>query len=290
LKKKIFILSNPFAGKATAARISAVARGLEGQGVEVSLAPMSDLAGLPEQIAGIIKTAPDMIVAAGGDGTVNKIMPHLYGSRIPLAILPFGTANVLAETLNIPQKLKPLLAYILHGKICEAWPGEANGICFCCMASVGFDANVVAGVNLKLKSMISKGAYVIEALRAFLRHRDQEFVVTADDRSYSACGAVVSLTPLYGGRFVMAPGASPFAKDFKVILFKGKGRLNLLRYIRALGSGKIATLPDVDILTAREIEIRSDKAAVVQVDGDIIGNLPVRLVKRDKIFLVVPAA
>jgi diacylglycerol kinase family enzyme len=167
--------------------------------------------------------------------------------------------------------------------------GTANGTCFCCMISVGFDAAVVGGVSLTLKKLISKGAYVVEALRALWSYRDQLYSIRADGRDLSAYGAIVSLTPFYAGHYVIAPKASPFAPDFALVLFKGKGRLNLLRYAGALALGKMDTCRGVEIISAQEIEISAERPADVQADGDILCELPLRLSRAGQITILAPA-
>lgn len=287
--KKIVILHNPLAGSASSRKISAVARRLEQKGAEVDLVVMSGLAALPAQIAEVLESAPDILVAAGGDGTLNKIMPHLGKSGIPLAILPVGTANVLAASLNIPKNARALAQYILQGQIREMSPGLANGVYFCCMASVGFDAQVVAGINLKLKRLISKGAYALEALRALLVHKNKEFSITANGQTHHAYGAIVTLTPHYAGRYLIAPQASPFARDFAIVLFKGKSRVSLLRYAYALASGKMENCDQVEFVMAPEVDIHGSPDSAVQADGDSFAGLPLHLCRAENIRIVVPA-
>ena len=288
-RQNIVILHNPLAGRGSGRSVSAIARALAQRGCEVRRIVMAGIADLPAEIADILEARPDVLAVAGGDGTLNKIMPHLAASDLPLAILPLGTANVLATALGIPQKTDALVDYILQGQRREMAFGTANGNCFCCMVSVGFDAAVVGGVSLKLKKLISKGAYGVAALRAFWRHCDRKYTVRADGRSLTAHGAIVSLTPFYAGRFVIAPEASPFAPKFSLVLFKDGGRLSLLRYAFALALGKIVDCRGVEIISAREIEISTDRADASQADGDISHQLPLRLAKAGHIVILTPA-
>ena len=113
----------------------------------------------------------DLVVAVGGDGTVNEVVNGLLeGKASTFSVIPTGTANVLATDLGIRPQQDEVLSLLGNGKRCTFWPGITNGQAFAAMTSVGFDADVVAAVdrNKSMKIRYGRFAYVIEALRLFI--------------------------------------------------------------------------------------------------------------------------
>src|SRR6202012_3309799 len=130
----------------------------------------------------------DAVAVAGGDGTINEAVNGIVHSGLPLAILPLGTANVLAQELGLPHAPEALAeiaalspsrsivpAEIITAERNEPWR-------FLLMAGIGFDAEVVAHLNLKLKRKIGKGAYAIGSLAQLAGHERRTFTARPDDK------------------------------------------------------------------------------------------------------------
>ena len=143
------------------------------------------------------------------------------------------------------------------------------------MAGAGFDARVVAGIDLRLKRLLGKGAYVLEGLYQMSRRKPPPLRVTVDGRAYEAASVVVSNARFYGGRYLLAPAASLADPLLHVCLFRHGDTLNILRYAVALQHGRLAEDDRFRIVTGRDIRIEGDPGAPLQADGDIIARLPV---------------
>ena len=232
----------------------------------------------------------DRLVVAGGDGTINEAANALAGSTLPLAIVPLGTANVLAAEIGLGGDAQAVARAILDGPAARIALGTVNGRRFAMMAGVGFDAAVVAGVSTRLKRHLGKGAYVLAMLRLLCRFRPQAYQVTADGRRYAAGSVVLAKGRHYAGRFVCAPAARLDRPLLELCLFRAADRLSILRYAAALALGRIDRLSDVTIVSAREAVIEGAAGEPVQGDGDILGQLPARIaVAPESLLLVVPA-
>jgi diacylglycerol kinase family enzyme len=167
--------------------------------------------------------------------------------------------------------------------------GDVNGRFFLMMAGVGFDAHVVANVDLALKRRAGKAAYVLETLVQGLRYGFPRCVVTIDGEKFDACSVVVCNGRHYGGPFIAAPNASLEEPAFEVCLFERGGWRHVIRYGLALVLGRLSTLPDVSIRTGRVLQIEGQAGLPVQGDGDIIGHLPVSItVAKQTLELVIP--
>ncbi len=231
-----------------------------------------------------------IVAVAGGDGTISEVASGLVARRrsyrsdstVPmpaLAIIPLGTANVLAAEIGFTDMSpEAAAAAIAAGDIRPAWLGVANGRVFCQMAGVGFDALVVAGIDLALKRRLGKLTYAIETLRQLIAYRRRLFTVDIDGTRHVAASIVVANGHFYAGRFTCAPDASIDVPEFKVCLFTRAGRWHVLRYAWGLFTGRLHRFADVEIVSGRDIHIEAldDDGTIepVQGDGDIIACLP----------------
>ena len=168
--------------------------------------------------------------------------------------------------------------------------GLVNGRHFAVMASVGFDADVVANVNLKLKKRIGKGAYVLAALQKMLSFEPQSFTLNADGVDHRCGGAIILNGRYYGGKFVCVPMASVTDARLHACLLRSSSRVDLLNYAAALVLGLASRCPGVEIIEGRQFRIAGPSAAV-QADGDIVGHTPITVISQDPkgLSLVMPA-
>jgi diacylglycerol kinase family enzyme len=206
-----------------------------------------------------------------------------------MALVPLGTANVLANEIGLATAPAAVARAIARGASVRAYVGVANGRCFTAMAGAGFDAHVVANVSLRLKRLLGKGAYVLESLRQLWRFPFPRYRVTVDGESYEAASVIVAKGHFYAGRYVCAPEARLDQPEFHVCLFERGGRWNAVRYAVALALGRLPRLTDFRILRGRVVTIDGPAEDPLQGDGDIIAHLPVRIeIAPQPLRLIVP--
>ncbi len=287
----LVVIYNPAAGRRRGAVLDRVLAALAARGATPAIrrtAGPGDARRLAREAAAGGATT---IAVAGGDGTLNEAingLAEIPGGAARLALIPLGTANVLAAELGMtgaPEAVAAAIAgdavrRIRLGEIAGAWGTRR----FAMMAGVGFDARVVANVSLPLKRATGKFAYAWQTLREWRRHRPRRFRIVADGDACEAYSAILAKGHFYGGRFVAAPRASLDADSLELVLFGRGGRLAVLGYALALGLGRLHRCRSVRIVTARDIAIdfaaggnaAADDAALVHADGEIVGRLPVR--------------
>jgi diacylglycerol kinase family enzyme len=227
-------------------------------------------------------SAVQLIVAAGGDGTVRDVAEGMIragaGQRPALGILPLGTTNVLARELAIPFDVDGAVRVLREGRESDLYLGTANGAVFTTMAGVGFDAAVVDAVDHRLKRLIGRGAYAASAARVLMRLEPRRYEVSIPGKGvYSAASVVVAKSLYYGGSFSCAPKARVELPELHFCLFHTPGRLNALRYALALGTGRLEGMEGYEIVTARAGVIAGTPGEPVQADGDIVTTLPLEL-------------
>lgn len=270
---RLLVVYNPIAGRRRRRFLSRVLEALERRGLSVRLEPTKKR-GDAEDLAR--NADADRIVVAGGDGTINEALNGLREDGPPLAVIPLGTANVLAHELGVAAGADAVAQAVVEGVPRDVTLGLVNGRRFSMMAGVGFDAHVVRDVDTKLKRAIGKGAYVIETLRQLFKFRPRFYDVRIDGVAHRASSVILCNGHYYGGRFVAAPEAKLDAPEFQVVLFGTAGRIATIRYAVALALGRLPALADVTILPARVVEIDGAPDEPVQADGDILAHLPAR--------------
>jgi YegS/Rv2252/BmrU family lipid kinase len=218
------------------------------------------------------------IVAAGGDGTVNGVINGLAAERATLAVLPLGTANVLAAELGIKSPADAV-ARIVAGATRPLTAGllEAGGVRrrFLLMAGIGVDGSIVRGVRVGEKRIIGKGAYLLSAARLLCGWERERLEVTTGGRRIECHSVVVCNAARYGGGFIIAPGAEIFSPEFQVACITADTRSAYLRLALAVISGRMLENRDIVRFSAGELLVSGKKA--VQADGDYCCDAPVRI-------------
>jgi diacylglycerol kinase (ATP) len=230
-----------------------------------------------------IEAGAPMIVVRGGDGTVNEAMQPLVGTRIPLAVWPGGTANVLATEQRLPRDVDRVADMISAGRVRRVSVGRAGPRYFLLVAGVGLDATLVRTVRPELKRLTGQGAYWVAGLRQLVHWHPRRFAVEVDGRRFEATFAVLANAASYAAGLRFAPRASMVNEVLDLCLFAWHRRRDFLRHFFALRSGSHLGLPGVTYLEARRATAHGDDETWVQVDGDLLGHLPMT-------FECVPAA
>lgn len=234
-----------------------------------------------------------LVIAYGGDGTINETAAGLTGTGVPLAILPGGTANVLANELRLPgsaeQVARELSAYrpvrIAAGQLCVE---QAAPRLFLLMAGAGLDAHIVEHLPLEFKRRWGKFGYWIGGFRQ-LGRTFEEFDVTVAGRTFRASFALFSRVRNYGGDLEIARHVTLLDDDFEILLFSGSSSLRYLRYFGAVLLNRLESTPGVTVLRAREAEIAPATGVFLQVDGEAAGRVPARIrIIPDALTMLIP--
>jgi len=290
--RRVLVIYNPTAGQWRRRKLHATIDAMEEQGCHIALYETTHRGDAEAKARSLTLDDCDVLVAAGGDGTINEVANGLVagsGPVPPLAIIPLGTANVLAQEIGLRGRPNDIARAIARGPLMQAHLGHANGRHFIMMAGVGFDAHVVSNVDLALKRSTGKLAYVVETLAQALHYGFPACKVTIDGKSFEARSVVVCNGKHYGGPFVAAPEASLTSPVLQVCLLKKGGWAHVLRYGLALTMGRLSKLPDVEIASGQSIRIEGEQGLPVQADGDIIAELPVQIgISQKTLSLVVP--
>lgn len=289
--RRVLVIYNPTAGGRRRRRLEAVLRHLTDAGCVVTVRPTT-ARGDAESFARQAASGDwDVVAAAGGDGTINEVINGLYGAAVALAVIPLGTANVLAAEIGVPTAPAAIARMIAEGAVRDIHLGVANGRLFSMMAGVGFDARVVAAISTRVKRVLGKGTYVLMFLTRLFEFSRGVYRVEVDGETHTAASVVIANGHFYAGRHTCAPRARLDEPQMYACLFLRPGPLRALRYAAGLLFGILDRLSDVIILPARRVTVDGPAGEPVQGDGDIIARMPLEIVLADQTLrLVTPAA
>jgi diacylglycerol kinase (ATP) len=293
MKSLVVLISNPAAKGTTDNKIRAACHILEAGGYEVDQISTGQRGDAEVFAREAVKRSPSMIIAAGGDGTINEVINGIAGSETPLAFVPLGTVNVLAKELAVPENVEGAIKKALHGtprtvslgKIDIAPPPSSAGRYFMLMAGIGYDGETVFGINNTLKKYWGKGAYFYSGVKTLLRFNPSELIFDIDGKRFSGYSAIIGNAAKYGGNFKVTPDARIADPVLDVCIFKGRSRPDILRYVAGIVTKRHRTFRDVEYLKAESIEVKG--RAHIQIDGDYMGMTPARVeVKKNALKLI----
>lgn len=269
---------------------------LKQHGHEVSVAPTTG-----PQTAGAIARehigrGAQLIVVAGGDGTINEVAEGMLHSDVPLAILPGGTANVLATEMKLGSRFERAAEAIASCRprriavghvVCD---GGRISRHFLLMAGVGLDAHIVYHVNGPLKARTGKFAYWVAGM-SMVGRRLPEFELEIDGRPRRCSFALLSRVRNYGGDFEIAREVTLFENTFEAVLFEGRSSTRYAKYFAGMALGRLAGMKGISILRADRVKIAcpEDRRVYIQIDGEFAGHLPAEIkIVPDALRLMTP--
>jgi diacylglycerol kinase (ATP) len=293
------LIHNPNAGNGGNGRrrlIDQARQILASGGIEAELAETTGPGHATEIAQQAVRDHRQLVIACGGDGTLNEVVNGLAnysnGHRVPLALLPGGTANILAKELDLPWDIPRAARRLIHGEVREialglATPAEQPGRkrYFLSVAGGGPDGMIVYSVDLGLKARVGILAYWWQGAREVLRYTFPRFRVRTGDRELEATLVVVGRTKNYGGPFKITDQADLFEDRFEVMALTTQSGLRYLSYLPTLWMGNLRREEGVHFWKAEALvcEPLDSSPVYAQVDGEPLARLPIE-------FSIVPRA
>jgi len=302
---KTDLIWNPMAGQRDAQQpLREAVEVLEEGGWRVRVREAARPGDCTELAKSAVAEGAEVVIAAGGDGTVNAVANGLVGSEAALGVLPVGTGNVWAKQLGLPAWGLPMrhpLREVAHGLL-EATVrrvdlGRANGRYFLLWTGIGIDAEVAHEVEplVELRHRLGNVLYAITGLTVALNFAGTHSTVVIDghvERRRVVLMVIANIQLYGGGLFQIAPAAYLDDGHLDVFLFRGHGLAATLHHFFSVLTRYHMRDPQMIYYRARTVDIYTDKPMAVQVDGEAVGQTPlhVEVVPRALKVLVPPSA
>jgi diacylglycerol kinase family enzyme len=219
-----------------------------------------------------------LVIVAGGDGTCNAVINGLEPGKATLAVLPFGTSNVLAAEIGITS-LADALERIIAGKSRSLSVGiielEERTLRFLLMAGIGLDGAVVRDVWPLGKKFLRQGAYALSALKRAVLWDSTRFEIISPEGTVACHTAIICNASRYGGNFILSPDSSPFMPGLSAVCITGNSRSTYVSSALELFRNRAGTSRNLTRIHSTNFEIRGTHP--IQIDGDFVGYGPARI-------------
>ncbi|MCU0233183.1 MAG: hypothetical protein MUE90_04030 [Thermoanaerobaculales bacterium] len=280
---RVPVILNPIAGGGRLlrhrGRLAAVAAAC---GAELAIETARSAEETTELAARAAAAGLPLVFAFGGDGTYNAVARGLIGSPTAMGVLPGGTTSVLAYELAVPRPSARAVAALLAGRDREMRVGRSDrGDLVLLMLSAGPDSWVLERLRPSLKRFGGRVGVALQGLVEALGSSSLPRLRVVVDGAVNEAGwVIVGKSRCYGGSWAATPGADPFRGDFEVVAQRTAGRRAALAFLAGIPGGSHLRRADVLRSVATQVRLepgRADTPVPFQIDGDVIGHLPVEL-------------
>jgi len=273
------VIVNPAAGKGKAGKQIAYVKELLGAaGIAYELELTKRAGHAAELAAKAVQEGWPAVVAMGGDGTINEVVTGLAGFDTPLGVIPLGTGNDYARSLQLPRTLPEAIKVLAQPEVTLMDMGEDQGNYFLCIAGIGFPADVMYNVNEEKSIFGGPPAIVWGIIKTLRDLRDMPLTLELDGRvlSVNAQGVFILNTVYAGGGFRFSPEASYSDGMLDVLLMRDMSRMEVLGLLPRVYAGTHLTHAKVDFFRVRQVNIFPESPVRKMVDGNIVGTTPIK--------------
>jgi len=282
-KQTAVMIANPKTGRYASRRTTSIETNcadLTSLGVEFELVSTTGPGDAARIAARAAQDGVGQVIVSGGDGTINEALQGLVGTETRLAILPRGTANVLARELKLPLDNRRAAEVVARGHTRRIHVGLAidemtnSRRYFLLMAGIGLDAAVVRQVSPRLKRRLGRGAFWVIGLSQLAKWNPIPFTLEVNGEAIQATFASIGNAPSYGGDLAITPRASLDQSEFEICMIQTTSRVRYLRLLSSAMRSSGLQPHEKGVCFVRATEARAYGNVPVQVDGEVIGVLP----------------
>lgn len=298
--RNAILIHNPNAGGGGTARravLDHARRILESRGIQADLAETTGPGEATDMAKRASSEGRQLVIACGGDGTINEVVNGLAGAqngdRVPLALLPAGTANVLAKELELSWDIPEAAEQLVRGEVRDIALGLATPLekpekarYFLSVAGAGPDGRITYAVDLELKARMGILAYWWQGAREVFNYKFTHFRTTSEGQTRDLSLVIVGRTKHYGGPFKITTEADLFEDQFEFAGLTSQSGLRYLSYLPTLWFGDLRKEDGVYFWKSDRLlcePIGTEEPVYAQVDGEPLARLPVE-------FRIIPNA
>ncbi|KAB3532209.1 diacylglycerol/lipid kinase family protein [Alkaliphilus serpentinus] len=282
-KRSYLFIVNPASGKGKPLdRLKIIKETMEKEGCMYRI-QLTEGVGHAKKLAEEAKE--DVIVAVGGDGTINEIANGVKNGNKIIGLLPSGTGNDFVRSLNIPSDPQEALEIILNGKTREINLGIVQDMYFVNVASVGLDAHIADKVTSIKKYITGTKAYIVALIKGLITYKTIQLKLSVDGKLVDINTMLIAFCNggSYGGGMKIAPMAD-FNDDLLDICIVSKmKKLKLFILFPSIFKGNHIRYKEVEALRGKEMVLYTNEKVKINIDGEIIEAIE----NKDGIFIGV---
>ncbi|MFP4300177.1 MAG: YegS/Rv2252/BmrU family lipid kinase, partial [Spirulinaceae cyanobacterium] len=299
MSRSAFLIFNPVAGQGDPdEELAIIQQHLEPE-FELEIAqttPEKDAAQLARQAKA---QNAECVIVAGGDGTISAVVTVLAKTKIPVGLIPRGTANAFVQALHLPQDIAAACDVIVGGRTCQIDLGCCNDNYMTLFASVGFGAEMVEKADRELKNKLGVLAYFAAGLHNWLTLDSFEFEIETDNRTITGEASAIAIANAAPAFSILAQGPANIIWDdslLDITLIAPKNRASALMasfylFKTALRDVEADSRQDVGYFQSRWAKITANPPQKVVIDGELVGKTPIEVLCVPKALTVfVPRA
>ena len=283
---RVVLILNPTSGSSSMAanqsgveeNEAAIKEALGAQGIEPEMyytTPEDAGEGLARDAAA---RGAEIVIAAGGDGTLHAVASGLVNTGSTLAIVPMGTMNNVARSLEIPESIAEACELITKGATRRIDVGKINEHIFLEVAGIGLEATLFpAAEEIKSYGVLSTINGIFRGLDKLFAFQPTRYLISFDERRsrpYYAIQISVCNTPYYGARLQFAPRAVIDDGLLDVLVYKNFSKLEYILHGIAISQGRRPLEPKLVQRKAKSLRIKSEQPVKIHVDGVELGYTP----------------
>ena len=267
--KRLSVIVNPISGRSSKSTIvSTIRTYIDKDKYDVTI-HYTEYAGHAVVLAEkAVNEGVDVVVAVGGDGTVNEVARVLVNKDTALGIIPCGSGNGLARHLHIPMNVRKAVDIINAGVTDDIDTMRVNGRPCFCTAGVGYDAQVSA----EYAKGQSRGlvTYIRKAMEGWFKYEPHEYIIEADSRVFKRKAVAITCANAnqWGNEFHVAPKASLKDGLIDVTIIHPIKFIHALMMLAQILGNSLDKNPDVECLKVRKLLIKRSCADCVHIDGE----------------------
>ncbi|MDD3653558.1 MAG: YegS/Rv2252/BmrU family lipid kinase [Desulfotomaculaceae bacterium] len=258
---------------------SAALEELTRQGVSITASyPVRYPERLPEVVQEAVKHKPNLIIVGGGDGTISSVVNFIADHDVVLGILPLGTINSFARTLDIPLNLRKAISVIAKGRVVSVDLGKVDDNYFSNIVALGVAAKVARNITRRLKIYTGAMAYGLMGMIILFSHRPFDCTLTMNNEVFKFnTHQVVIANGRYFGITPIVSKAMADEREIIVFVMDTSSRWQTLKLWIAFLLQKASASSQFRLFRAREVIVEAAPPQYVEVDGEIITKTPVHV-------------
>ena len=232
----------------------------------------------------VVKNGAEIVIAAGGDGTLSAVAKALIETNIPFGVIPRGTANAFASALGIPDTIEESCQTIINGKVRRLDVARCNNKPMLLLAGVGFEAETVEGASRETKTKWGILAYVLSGIKQLNNIDTFETEIETDEKIIRTSATAITVANVAPATSILAQGPAGIIGDdgfLDVTIVASNTWASAIAasyHLLQTGlHGDAVTRDDIGYLRAKRVKVTTEPPQKVVLDGELIGETPIEV-------------